>query len=124
MISQNQWEKSLRLFTKTLRQCTWKRCTRVIWAMNMIVRSFNDEDWIEPWLSDGVPDGVVTLEDIRLTYPMSEEFDDEFNELSELFCRLVAGQTARIQMPCQGTDFPPSLEFNAKGVIYCGQKIK
>lgn len=34
-----------------------------IMAMDHIVHSFNDEEWIEPWLIDGVPDGQECRED-------------------------------------------------------------
>jgi hypothetical protein len=88
-----------------------------IMAMDLLVRSFNDEEWIGPWLVNGVPDGLDGREDYKDTYPNDKALESEYAELTAMFCRLIARQTASIQMPVESTDFPPRLKFNGDMVI-------
>lgn len=88
-----------------------------IMAMDHIVHSFNDEEWIEPWLFDGVPDGLECREDYEYTYPCYDNLEESYAELTALFCWIIAKQTASIQMPEKGTDFPPILKFNGDKII-------
>lgn len=88
-----------------------------IMAMDHIVHSFNDEGWIEPWLIYGVPDGLDSREDYESTYCNDGDLEDDYDDLTALFCRLIAQQAASIQMPEEGTDFPPSIKVNGKGII-------
>ena len=68
-----------------------------IHAMDVIMRSLNDEDELCVWWLLGVPDGTDTLEDVREMYDLPEDDDlrAEFAELSELFARIVVSATAK-----------------------------
>ena len=70
----------------------WKHQCELIHAMDVICRGFNDEEWIEPWLMCGVPDGTDTVQDVMDTYPNDEDFKQEFKDLQWLFVSLVTGQ--------------------------------
>lgn len=89
----------------------WSRKIDVIMAMDTIVRRFNDEDWIEPWLSVGVPDGLEGRADYEDTYPNNASFDENYARLTALFCRLIARQTAYTH--CSGV----IISFNGDEVI-------
>lgn len=64
-----------------------KERIRFFKAADEIVRLINDEGATMTWLAEGIPDGSAddeaTLRDIA-------EDDEESNEISLLFCRLVA----------------------------------
>ena len=107
-----------------MEQQRYEDACRAIHAMNLLIRSFNDDGWMEKWLSEGVPDGTEKLVDIMATYPNDADFDQSFEDLQALFCYLIAAQCAHLQMPVRGTDFPPSITFHCKSVIWCGQKVK
>ena len=70
----------------------WKHQCELIHAMDIIVRGFNDEEWIESWLTYGVPDGTDTVQDVMDTYPNDDDFKQDFKDLQRLFVNLVAGQ--------------------------------
>ena len=68
---------------------------RNIFSMNNIIRSLNDEDLIEEWLINGVPDGCVTEYDIKNVYC---DYDDDelkkvYEELTHLFAKIVKEAT-------------------------------
>lgn len=88
-----------------------------IMAMDLLVRSFNDEEYIEPWLVNGVPDGCECREDYEATYPNDEDLELTYGALSAFFCRLIARQAASIEMPEKGTDFPPRLRIDGGRII-------
>jgi hypothetical protein len=88
-----------------------------IMAMDLLVRSFNDEEYIESWLAYGVPDGLESEEDYQAIYPNDRDLEETFKELSTKFCRLIARQAAAIQMPEKGTDFPSRLRIDGEGII-------
>lgn len=88
-----------------------------IMAMDHIVHSFNDEEWIEPWLVYGVPDGLDSRDDYRDAYPNDEELEYEYGNLTAMFCCLIASQTATIKMPESGTDFPSTIRLNGGNII-------
>lgn len=88
----------------------WKHQCELIHAMDIIVRSFNDEEWTEPWLVYGVPDDANTIEDVMGVYPNDDEFADEFKQLQLLFVNLVAVQ-------CMGKDGIINHSF-AKHLLY------
>lgn len=77
-----------------------------IMAMDLLVRSFNDEEYIEPWLMNGVPDGCECRDDYEATYPNDADLELTYGALSAFFCRLIAKQAASITMPEKCTDFP------------------
>ena len=62
-----------------------------IYSMNNIIRSLSDEELMESWLMNGVPDECITLEDIKDVYDMydDEELMNEYEELTHLFARIV-----------------------------------
>ena len=62
-----------------------------IYSMNNIIRSLNDEELMESWLMNGVPDGSETLEDIKDVYDIydDDELMKEYEELTHLFARIV-----------------------------------
>jgi hypothetical protein len=88
-----------------------------IMAMDLLVRSFNDEEYIESWLMNGVPDGLDDKEDYEDIYPNNKDLEQTYTDLATLFCRLIARQAASIQMPEKGTDFPPILKVKGGGII-------
>ena len=63
----------------------WKHQCELIHAMDIIVRGFNDEEWIESWLAYGV-------QDVMDTYPNDEGFEQEFKDLQWQFVNLIAWQ--------------------------------
>ena len=61
-----------------------------IYSMNNIIRSLSDEELMESWLMNGVPDECITLEDIKDVYDIyDEELMYEYEELTHLFARIV-----------------------------------
>ena len=64
-----------------------ENCCEIIEAMNDIMIHLSDEDDMYIWLRDGVPDGTVTLEDIKEYY--SDITEKEFNELVSLFLNIM-----------------------------------
>lgn len=62
-----------------------------IYSMNNIICSLNDEDLMEGWLMNGVPDGCDTLDDINDIYGDydNEELMERYEELTHLFARIV-----------------------------------
>lgn len=62
-----------------------------IYSMNNIIRSLNDEELMESWLMNGVPDGSETLDDIKDVYGLYDdnELMYEYEELTHLFARIV-----------------------------------
>ena len=62
-----------------------------IYSMNNIIRSLNDEELMESWLMNGVPDGSKTLDDIKDVYGSydDKELMYEYEELTHLFARIV-----------------------------------
>ena len=62
-----------------------------IYSMNNIIRSLNDEELMESWLVNGVPDRSETLNDIKDVYGLynDEELMYEYEELTHLFARIV-----------------------------------
>lgn len=70
----------------------WKHQCELIHAMDIIVRGFNDGEWIDPWLMCGVPDGTDTLQDVMDTYPNDWHFKQEFKDLQWLFVNLITSQ--------------------------------
>lgn len=62
-----------------------------IYSMNNIILSLNDEELMESWLMNGVPDGSETLEDIKDVYDIydDDELMKEYEELTHLFARIV-----------------------------------
>ena len=62
-----------------------------IYSMNNIIRSLSDEELMESWLTNGVPDGSETLDDIKDVYGLYDdnELMYEYEELTHLFARIV-----------------------------------
>ena len=62
-----------------------------IYSMNNIIRSLSDEELMESWLMNGVPDDCIALEDIKDVYDIydDEELMYEYEELTHLFARIV-----------------------------------
>lgn len=86
-----------------------------IMAMDLLVRSFNDEEWVGPWLTYGVPDGCECREDYEVLYPNDEDLEETYADLSARFCRLIARQVAKIETGSGG--HRAMLVFNGNGVI-------
>ena len=70
----------------------WKHQCKLIHAMDVICRGFNDEECTESWLMYGVPDGTDTLQDVMGTYPNDEDFEQEFKDLQWQFVNLITSQ--------------------------------
>lgn len=88
-----------------------------IMAMDLLVRAFNDEDYIEPWLINGVPDGLEEREDYEDAFPNDKDLQWIYMDLTALFCRLIARQAASIRESESNTDFPSVLEISGDGII-------
>ena len=67
-----------------------------IFAMHMIMKNLNDEDILMAWLSEGVPDGTETLNDVLDLYEYTEliELEEEYKNLQFVFGRLVRWATS------------------------------
>lgn len=52
--------------------------------MDLFVHTFNDEDLVEPWLMNGIPDGSDESD-----YRMLAEDAADYNDIFNLFVRLV-----------------------------------
>jgi hypothetical protein len=85
-----------------------------IMAMDLLASSFNDEVWILPWSLKGVPDGLESREDYENRFPNDEDLVRKYDELTALFCRLIARQTASISIVNCTT---AGLKFNGDKVI-------
>lgn len=68
-----------------------RRMLDVIHAMDVVMRSLNDEDLAYTWLSLGVPDGTDEQSDVDELYgdQSDEELEKDYEELAALFARLV-----------------------------------
>lgn len=68
-----------------------RRMLDVIHAMDVIMRSLNDEDVVGEWLQFGVPDGSNTQTDVDMEYGCLEDYalESEFEYLADLFARIV-----------------------------------
>ena len=77
--------------------------TRMIKAMEFIIRNVNDEELIMPWLMNGVADGDIEYGDFAPCDENMEYYieDDEFSEMMGLFLRLMS-------------------KANKDGGLYCG----
>lgn len=62
----------------------------VLFAMDILMHHLNDEDDIEGWLMDGVPDGapVFRMSNEHLEYYLAC-LDDGFEDIVKLFARTV-----------------------------------
>ena len=70
----------------------WQHQCELIHAMDVICRGFNDEEYVDTWLTCGVPDGTDTVQDVMDTYPNDKDFEQDFKDLQRLFVNLVTGQ--------------------------------
>ena len=95
----------------------WREKCEVILSMHKIMCHANDENMYMNWVALGVPDGTDSLEEVKELWPNDDTFDNDYGVTTSLFCELIASQTAKIQMPQKGTDFPPMLKLNGKKVI-------
>ena len=68
-----------------------RRMLDVIHAMDVIMRSLNDEDLAYTWLALGVPDGTNGQSDVDELYgdQSDEELENYYEELAALFARLI-----------------------------------
>lgn len=68
-----------------------RRMLDVIHAMDVIMRSLNDENAVDEWLQFGVPDGSNTQTDVDVEYGCLEDYEleSEFEDLADLFARIV-----------------------------------
>lgn len=68
-----------------------RRMLDVIHAMDVIMRSLNDENAVDEWLQFGVPDGLNTQADIDAEYGCPEDYalESEFEDLADLFARII-----------------------------------
>ena len=64
----------------------------VLFLLNCLVRRLNDEDAVEPWLADGIPDDVSDLVPEELVKDVAdmEITDDEYESMVRLAVRTVA----------------------------------
>lgn len=62
----------------------------VLFAMDLLMHHLNDEDDIEGWLMNGVPDGapVFRMSDEHLGYYLAC-LDDGFEDIVRLFAKIV-----------------------------------
>ena len=77
------------------------RRVEVVRAMETIVRSINNEEYIEPWLMVGVADGDITEDTTDEDLECYCE-DDNFADLMDLFLRLMARAKKDGGLYCDG----------------------
>ena len=99
----------------------WEYGCLVIYSMNTIMRSLNNEDWLNVWLTNGVPDGDFTLDAIKRDYPNDEYFDERFNELSGIFIRILGKQAVKIVMKDEEGILTRQIKWDTKEILYVGQ---
>lgn len=70
-----------------------KERKQLVLSMERIIRSLNDEEFLDSWLMCGVADGDLnedsTWEDVDDYY-----IKDEFTDIMNLFCRIMKNATA------------------------------
>lgn len=86
-----------------------------IMAMDHLVHGFNGEEWVESWLINGVPDGLDGRDDYESAYPMSDNLEDDYTDLTALFCRLIARQVVFVEMPKNPEEY--KIAFNGGNII-------
>lgn len=82
---------------------------KLVKAMEYIVRNLNSEEYLEPWLIEGVADGDIEYGDLSIR---DEDFDDygtaywikdkEFAELMRLFLVIMAKAKRDGGLYCDG----------------------
>ena len=61
----------------------------VLCAMDVLMHHLNDEDMIEGWLENGVPDGAPPLRLTQEQLGYYAQFVDDFEEMTKIFARTV-----------------------------------
>lgn len=61
----------------------------VLFAMDLLMHHLNDEDDIEGWLMNGVPDGAPPMRMTQDQMEYYEQFVDDFEDIVKLFARIV-----------------------------------
>ena len=66
-----------------------------LFAMDTIVHSLSDEDLMEGWLANHVPDGCDSIKDIEehYSYMTDEELAEEYENTAKYFARIVKEAT-------------------------------
>lgn len=82
---------------------------KLVKAMEYVVRNLNSEEYLEPWLIEGVADGDIEYGDLSIK---DEDFDDygtaywikdkEFSELMRLFLAIMAKAKRDGGLYCDG----------------------
>lgn len=71
----------------------YKKRKELVLSMERIIRSLNDEEFLDSWLRCGVADGDLnedsTWEDVDDWY-----VEDGFTDLMNLFCRIMRSATS------------------------------
>lgn len=72
----------------------YKDRLKMVKAMEFIVKSVNNEDYIDPWLCYGVADGDIEIGDLSINLTDYETLDyyiqdKEFSELMDLFLQIM-----------------------------------
>lgn len=57
--------------------------------MDKLMRHLNDENDVESWLMNGVPDGGPDLDMTEEQFEYYEQFTDDFEDLTKVFARIV-----------------------------------
>lgn len=68
-----------------------KNRAEMVKAMDLLARSVNNEEYLEPWLMCGVADGDITSETtLQEIIELGYTDDDTYNELTEVFLRVMS----------------------------------
>lgn len=70
-----------------------RKCLRqkMVKAMDFMVKSVNNENFVEDWLTNGVADGEIQYSDLELTDDFDEYYieDREFKNLMSVFLKTM-----------------------------------
>ena len=69
-----------------------KERVSVIKAMDTIVRSLNDEEYVAWWLEDGVPDGEIDEETVDEELYWLVDDDESFADIMSTFIKIMKRQ--------------------------------
>lgn len=66
-----------------------------LFAMDTIVHSLSDEDLVEGWLANHIPDGCNSVQDVEdnYSYMTDEELAEEYENTAKYFAQLVKSAT-------------------------------
>lgn len=110
----NEIERNTTMNNGILCREEYDRMVKNLFAAHTLVCAMSDEDETVSWLSDGLPDGTKSVEDVMDLLPNDESFGDEYHRMMALFARMVSHQTAWLDC----TKSTVMLRHNGGGVFF------